>query len=75
MFEKFGGNFFCDRWTPVGANQITSNQHHISSITQLKEYLKQCDKFYTEVMFKLSKKKTQSSGYFFKLCSETVEIL
>jgi len=35
-------------------NSITSNQHPIPSITQLKECLKQCDKFYAEVMLNLS---------------------
>jgi len=45
-------------------NSITSNQHCIASITQLKECLKQCDKFYAEVVFNLSKKIAQSSGYF-----------
>ena len=36
-------------------NSITSYQHRIASITQLKECLKQCDKFYPKVVFNLSK--------------------
>jgi len=52
-----------------------------ASITQLKEYLKQCDKFYPEIVFNLSKKLHKVVGIFsgfietVELCSETVEVL
>jgi len=45
-------------------NSTAGNQHHITSITQLKQCLKQCDKFYAEIMFNLCNKIAQSSGYF-----------
>jgi len=45
-------------------NSIISNQHRIASITQLKECLKQCDKFYTEDVFNLSKKMHKVVGIF-----------
>jgi len=69
-------------------NSITSYQHRITSITQLKECLKQCDKFYAKVVFNLSKKlhkvvaifsgfiqTVELCGETVELCGETVEIL
>jgi len=53
-------------------NSITSNQHRIVFITQLKECLKQCDKFYAEILFNLSRKMHKVVGIFSGFI-ETVE--
>jgi len=83
VFEEIGENFFVKggHWqvqTSKYFNSITSNQHCIAFITRLKECLEQCDKFYAEVMFNLSKKVAGIFSGFIEtveLYSETVEIL
>jgi len=58
MFEEIEGNLFCGRWilaANISTALLVTNIASLS-IIQLKECLKQCDKFYAEVMFNLSLK-------------------